>query len=122
MLYRDRDKFADSTSEFINHLKHQLVVVVVNAVEEVLEFVNGHISDDLSKTFIRFGAFVLSARNLSVWIIIVVDLHSNVKSAGVIKVSVPVDAAPQNTHDGMQQRTRFAKIRNIYKLQDLNDL
>jgi hypothetical protein len=97
------------------------VVIVVNAVEEVLQFINGHISDDLAKAFISFGAFALSARNLSVWIIIVVDLHPNVKSTGVIKVSVPVNATPQNTHDGMQQRTKFARIRKIYKLQNLNN-
>lgn len=86
VLYLGPYELADATAEFVNDLKHQFVVVTVDTVEKTLEFINGQISDDLAETFIRFGAFALSARNLSVWIIIVVDLHSNVKSTGVIKV------------------------------------
>ncbi len=87
VLYLDPDKFADSTSEFINHLKHQLVIVIIYTIEKTLQFISGHIANNLAKTFVSFRAFALSAWNLSVRIIFVVDLHSNVKSAGLINVS-----------------------------------
>jgi hypothetical protein len=53
--------------------------------------------------------------------IILVHLHSNVKSVGLINVSVFAIAGPQNNRDGIQQRTKSMKSRKVYKLQNLND-
>ena len=47
-------EFADATTELINNLKHQLVVVIVNTVEKALELIDGQIPDDLTETFIPF--------------------------------------------------------------------
>jgi len=88
VLDLDPDKFTDSTTEFVDHLKHQFVIVVVNAIEETLQLISGHVANDLAEAFISLRAFALLAWSLSARIIIVVDLHSNVKSTGVIKVSV----------------------------------
>lgn len=57
VLYLDPYKFPDTTAEFINQLKQQLVVVIVDAVEEILKLVNGHVAVYLAKTFIPSGAF-----------------------------------------------------------------
>lgn len=54
MLYLNPDKLADSTAEFIDDLKHQLMIVIVNTIEEILELINGQIADDLAEAFIFF--------------------------------------------------------------------
>jgi len=113
MLYLNPHEFADSTAEFINHLKHQFMSVIVNTVEEILEFVNCEVADDLAKTFIPFWAFAFSARNLRVQIILVVDLHLNVKSLGLINISVSVSVAILNNPYGIQQKTKSIKNRKI---------
>jgi hypothetical protein len=54
MLYLYPYEFADATTEFVNYLEPQLMTVIVNTVEEILEFVNCEVADDLAKTFIPF--------------------------------------------------------------------
>lgn len=121
VLYLNPDEFTDPTTKFINNLKHQLMAVIVNAVEEILKLLKRQIADDLAEAFISLGAFAFSARGFWVRRIILVHLHSNVKSVGLINVSVFAIAGPQNNRDGIQQRTKSMKSRKVYKLQNLND-
>lgn len=76
-----------SATQLINRLEHQLVIIIVNTVEKILEFINGQVADVLAKTFIPLGVFASSAQSFCVGKIILVNLHSNVKSAGLINVS-----------------------------------
>jgi predicted metal-dependent peptidase len=41
MLYLNPHEFADPTAKLINNLEHQLVAVIVNAVEKTLQLING---------------------------------------------------------------------------------
>ena len=88
VLYLDPHKFTDATAEFINYFKHQFVFVIVNTVEKTLELIDGQITDDLAETFVPLGAFPFSARNLTVRIIIMVDLRSNVNSECYLSVCI----------------------------------
>lgn len=62
------------------------MIVIVNTVEEILEFINGQVADDLAKTFIPLGMFASSAQSFCAGKIMLVHLHSNVKSVEFIKV------------------------------------
>jgi hypothetical protein len=121
MLYLNPHEFTHPAAKLINDLEHQLMAVIVNAVEEILKFLKRQIADDLAKAFIPLGAFAFSARGFWVRRIISVHLHPNVKSAGLINVSVSAMAGPQNNRDGIRQRTKSMKSRKVYKLQKLND-
>ena len=66
MLYLNPNKFADSTTELINYLKHQLMIVIVNTVEEILKFIKCQITDDLAKTFIPLGIFAAFLQSFNI--------------------------------------------------------
>jgi len=52
VLYLNPEKFSDTTAKFINYFKHQLMIIIVNTVEEILKLINGQVADDLDETFI----------------------------------------------------------------------
>ena len=79
-------EFADSTAEFINHLEHQLVTVIVNAVEKTLELIGGQVADDLAEAFIPLGGFALLIAQGDNYIVAIFDFHANVKSRGFINL------------------------------------
>lgn len=107
MLYLNLYEFADATTELVNYLKHQLMIVIVNTVEEILKFIKGQIADDLAKTFVPSGVFASSAQSLCVRKIMLVHLHSNVKSAEFIKLAFSVE------------KVKVGSLRNGFKCKDL---
>jgi hypothetical protein len=52
VLALDADELADTAAELIDRLEHEFVPVVVDAVEELGQFVDGEISNDLAKSLI----------------------------------------------------------------------
>jgi len=113
MLYLDPYEFADATTEFVNYLEPQLMTVIVNTVKKTLELIDGQITDDLTETFVLLGAFAFSAQTFCILEIILADLHTNVKSTGLINVSVSVSVAILNNPYGIQQKTKSMKNRKI---------
>lgn len=90
VLYLNPDKFSDTTAKFINYFKHQLMIIIVNIVEEILELINGQVADNLAETFIprrTSGPFLQSSYTEK---IVLSHLHSNVKSVRFINISVCV--------------------------------
>ena len=79
MLDLNFDKLSYPAAKLVDYLEHQLVAVIVDTVEKTLKLIKRHVPDDLTKTFIPFGASACLALNLPVPIMIVVDLHLNVK-------------------------------------------
>ena len=86
VLYLDPDEFAHATAELINDLEHQLVPVIVNAVEKTLQFIGRQIADDLAKAFIPLGGFLLLVADGDNRIVAVFDFHANVKSRRFINL------------------------------------
>jgi hypothetical protein len=84
MLDLDADELPYPAAQLIDDLEHQLVGIVVDAVEELLQFILGQIANDLAE------AFVLSSRpgfldDAGIGLILGrVRLHSNVKSLRLI--------------------------------------
>ena len=58
------DELSHSTPQFIDHLKHQLASIIVHAVEELLEFIDGQIANDLAEAFVPFHRVSHSYRNV----------------------------------------------------------
>ena len=54
MLYLNPNKFSDSTAELVNHLKHQLMIVIVNGIKELAQFFLRQIPYNFSETFVSF--------------------------------------------------------------------
>jgi len=86
MFYLNPDEFADPTAEFIDHFEHQLVTVIVNAVEETLEFIDGQIADDFAEAFVSWGGFPFLIAEGDNCIVDVFDFHANVKSRRFINL------------------------------------
>ena len=64
VFYLDFYKFSNSAAELVNHLKHQLMTVIVNTVEKTLEFINCEIANDLAEAFMSLCfAFSFSTCN-----------------------------------------------------------
>ena len=87
MLDLNPDKLTDATAEFIDHLKHELVMIMINTVKEISKLLERQVSYDFSKAFIPLRRFSFPAWNLGVWIIFMIDLHSNVKWPGFINLA-----------------------------------
>jgi hypothetical protein len=89
MLDLDSYELSDSTAQFIDNFKHQLVIVVVDAVEELRKLLDGEIADHLSEAFVFLRMSWLLVQTLSrrSRISVLFRLHVNVKSEGFINVS-----------------------------------
>ena len=48
----DAHELTHPAAQFVDHLEHQLVVVVVDGVEELPQFLDGEVSYDLAESFI----------------------------------------------------------------------
>ena len=72
----------DPAAQFINDLKHQLVTVLIDAVEELLQFILCQVADDLAETLVSSGSSRLSACVVSHGgrFVGVDGFHANVKS------------------------------------------
>ena len=57
MLNLDFGKLTNPATQLINGLKHELVVVIVNSVEELLEFIHCQIPYDFAKPLVFSGRF-----------------------------------------------------------------
>ena len=57
VLELDSDELPDSAAQLVGHLHHQLVLLVVNAVEELLKLLVGQISNRLPKSLILSRTF-----------------------------------------------------------------
>jgi hypothetical protein len=89
MLDLNPDEFSNTTSELVDHFKHQLVIVVVDTVEKLLQLLDGEIADYLSEAFVFLRMSWLLVQTLSrrSRISVLFRLHVNVKSQGFINVS-----------------------------------
>jgi len=55
MLDLDPHKFSNPATEFVDYLKHKFMKVIVNAIEELLEFINCQITYGLPKILVFLG-------------------------------------------------------------------
>ena len=82
------DKLAHPATQFVNDLEHQFVLVVVNRIEKLLEFIDRQVSDDFPEPFVSFltsGMFLLiSLDKMSV----AFHRNVNVKSSLYIKTAL----------------------------------
>ena len=86
MLNLNPHEFTHPAAKLINDLEHQLVTVIVNAVEETLEFIDGQIADDFAEAFVSWGGFPFLIAEGDNCIVDVFDFHANVKSRGFINL------------------------------------
>lgn len=90
MLDLNSYELAYPTAKLIDDLKHQLMVVVVNTVEELLELVDRQIPYDLSEAFVLLRMSWLLGQTLRrrSRISVLFWLHVNVKSAAYLSVAL----------------------------------
>jgi hypothetical protein len=87
MLYLNPYKLSYPAAKLVNNLQHQLVLVVVDAVKQMLQLLDREVTDYFAEAFISSAAltsfFQCPCQRKIIWFY----LHSNVKSAGFINVS-----------------------------------
>ena len=100
-------------TQLIDHLKHQLVGVVVHAVEELLELIESQIADHLAEAVVPLHASASSVRalryasRLGRWN----RLHANVKSPDYKSLPASVARAVSGTE-------RFINSKALYLLKE----
>ena len=63
MFDLDVNKLADPAAELVDDFEHQFVLVGVNTIKELAQFLDGKVPDDFSKTFIGFTLLAFSTLN-----------------------------------------------------------
>ena len=86
MLNLNPHEFTHPATNFINDLKHQLVFVAVNTVEEALELISGQVAYDLAKTFVPLGGFPFFIADGGNRIVAIFHFHAIVKSGRFINL------------------------------------